>query len=507
MITDNAPYGHLDARGAVLPAAHGAPARRPPGPPVAGAGGGPGRSSGWWWWGSSSPGPRCWSSAWCSGPAGRCSSWWPTRARSGRQAPYALRGSAVAAGVAAVLLAYPLWFAVLGPNHFDGIYWPYIASAGSSTLRQMVSAGNAHAGAAIAAMTGYFGPVGPAGSYLGVPLVVLLVAGLAAYRRVRVLWLWAALFVWATVLSLGVALQPVRDPSHTRTWWLPWNAVSNLPILRNVLPGPVRRGGRPVRGAHAGNRPRPAAGHVVRRWDAGPARSDRNGLGRSPGRTRRRLAGLPGRRSGPGRALPRLLGADLPLRRARHADAAVVHRGGAEPAGRDPRCWSSPSRRRVWCSRRSGRPRPTSVPGGRRVRLRARPRRPGDPRLQRPRRAWADAVRPHVRHTGLADGHPVGAGPDPGPDRGPPGGHRGGDRHLGSPTYSAGLFTAVLGRLPAWTHQAWVWDAADRDPTPPHPLGPTTPGRTAPTRPAGSSDPWPSPVRAGLVSFPPVAGR
>jgi hypothetical protein len=42
------------------------------------------------------------------------------------RAPHAGRGLAAAAGVALVLLAYPVWFALDGPAHLSGLVWPTI---------------------------------------------------------------------------------------------------------------------------------------------------------------------------------------------------------------------------------------------------------------------------------------------------------------------------------------------------------------------------------------------
>ena len=116
------------------------------------------------------------------------------------------------------------------------------------------------------------------------------------------------------------------------------------------------------------------------------------------------------------------------------------------------------------------------------------PRDPTIPDSTRARRRREDAVEPHVRHPGFADGDPVGAGPDPRPDRESPGGHRGRDQHVGLAGLLGGAVHGGTGEAPVWSHHAWVWDAADRDPTPPHPVGPTTLADCT-TASLGSSDP------------------
>ncbi len=148
---------------------------------------------------------------------------------------YAVKGMGTAAAVAIVLLAYPLWFSLWGPRHFTGIYWPFIPAAGA-TLHQVLFAPGAHAVASISIATGYYGPLGPSIPFLGPALALLLLGGLIAYRREKVLWFWLGIGLVATLFGLGVTLGPVKDPLHTRTPWLPWNQLSNLPFLRNVIP-------------------------------------------------------------------------------------------------------------------------------------------------------------------------------------------------------------------------------------------------------------------------------
>jgi len=151
-----------------------------------------------------------------------------------RHLPYAARGLGLAAAAGAVVLAYPVWFAVAGPTHFTGVYWPDIAET-DATLRQIVDAGASHAVQSSSHLVGYWGPVGPPYAYLGPLLVVVLVAGAVALRRLRVLWFCGAMYAWSTVLGLGVAAT-VRSGRIVGVTWLPWNAFRDLSLTRNVLP-------------------------------------------------------------------------------------------------------------------------------------------------------------------------------------------------------------------------------------------------------------------------------
>jgi hypothetical protein len=73
---------------------------------------------------------------------------------------------------------------------------------------------------------GYQGATLPATNYLGLGLVVLLVAALMVWRRDRRLWFFAGLGTVAVVLSFGLN-------SHH---WTPWRIFTHIPLLKNILP-------------------------------------------------------------------------------------------------------------------------------------------------------------------------------------------------------------------------------------------------------------------------------
>jgi hypothetical protein len=151
------------------------------------------------------------------------------RARLGSAAT----GLAVAVGVAAALLAYPVWYFVAGPAHLGGSlwstdvpgdlgnslgnFWSHLGSFGPVSTRFLT--GEAPL------LGGYQGSPMPSPSFLGVGLVGVVVVGTIWWRRDRRLWLFGALGLAAALVSLRVG-----GPR-----WGPWSLVYHLPIFRNVV--------------------------------------------------------------------------------------------------------------------------------------------------------------------------------------------------------------------------------------------------------------------------------
>jgi hypothetical protein len=138
------------------------------------------------------------------------------------------RGLLAAAGVAGVLLAYPLWAFFAGPAHLAGRAWPDSpAGTVGATATSFVSG---RLGAPLTAVMhvfgGYQGPALPDPTFLGVGVVAVVVVGLVVWRRSGLLWLFAAVGGVAAALSLGVGSGG----------WHPWRLFVHLPVLVNVVP-------------------------------------------------------------------------------------------------------------------------------------------------------------------------------------------------------------------------------------------------------------------------------
>ena len=161
---------------------------------------------------SSSP-PSCWpsrrsssSSAWWS--------WWPPpwssdRARLRRLAPHAAKGLAVGLGVGAVLLAWPVWFALEGPGPPLG---PGLAQRRGARrlhpvelrVRPLPARHNV-----FLALGGYEGAPLASAAYLGWGFLAVLAAGVVAFWRDRRLWFFGFVLVVCVRLLARRAARPV----------------------------------------------------------------------------------------------------------------------------------------------------------------------------------------------------------------------------------------------------------------------------------------------------------
>jgi hypothetical protein len=140
------------------------------------------------------------------------------------RAPHASRGLAVAAGMASVLLAFPLWFALQGPAHLSGLVWPSINPGSVGITLGNLWHPNYMSRQLLKLVGGYQGPALPQGEYLGLGMIIVLVAGVVAWRRDRRLWFFGALGLFAVVASLGV-----------QKYWTPWRLMTHLPLVQNLI--------------------------------------------------------------------------------------------------------------------------------------------------------------------------------------------------------------------------------------------------------------------------------
>jgi hypothetical protein len=148
--------------------------------------------------------------------------------------PYALRGFSLATVVGGVLLAYPLWFSLAGPEHIAGKN--YIHPAGNGLLQVLLPLGPTPFQGRLWPMEGYLGPVGTYAAYLGIPALLVLAAAMVAVRRplVKMCAVMTVITVW---LSLGGAITKLGSGGEPK-WFplLPWNAFMRLPVLDKSTP-------------------------------------------------------------------------------------------------------------------------------------------------------------------------------------------------------------------------------------------------------------------------------
>jgi hypothetical protein len=147
---------------------------------------------------------------------------------------YAWRGAAWAAGLSAVLLAYPVLFSVAGPAHIHGAI-QLVPQAYRADLLGIVVP-DSHLALAPAhyahIANSYANSATENGSYLGLTLLLILLVGTLA------LWRLVALTgVAAFVLSLGSGLAVNAAPSASISGFpLPERILAELPLLDNAIP-------------------------------------------------------------------------------------------------------------------------------------------------------------------------------------------------------------------------------------------------------------------------------
>ncbi len=153
--------------------------------------------------------------------------------------PGAARGIAWALALFALVVAFPVYEFFRGPQHIAGP--PHAATALAAYRADLLgpivpTVEQRFAPAALAAHGTSFaaGNVGENGIYLGVPLVVALLALVVWMRRDRLVLVVAAVGLVAFVLALGSRLNV---DGHVTGFPMPFALLARVPILSGLLPG------------------------------------------------------------------------------------------------------------------------------------------------------------------------------------------------------------------------------------------------------------------------------
>lgn len=152
----------------------------------------------------------------------------PARARAGARAFFT--GLGVAAGVALVLTAYPLWFQFFGPQHYHGPfvwapnYWTDVAA-------YLSYGGNALAGR-LGSASALNGDSGETNAFLGLPLCLFAVVAAVVLWRVLAVRAAAVVAVVFVLLSLG---DPIRVAGRETRIPGPWRLFADLPLFDAVI--------------------------------------------------------------------------------------------------------------------------------------------------------------------------------------------------------------------------------------------------------------------------------
>ena len=136
----------------------------------------------------------------------------------------AWRGLLIATVIVAAALAYPFWYVVAGPRHFVGPVWHHVGTIAAS-LAATVEPHAELAGVAFIS--------GSNGSYLGIALLAVLIAGAAALWRSALLRVLLLTALAAYVASLGYTLHVGHRALGVT---LPAAALGHAPLLDSIVP-------------------------------------------------------------------------------------------------------------------------------------------------------------------------------------------------------------------------------------------------------------------------------
>ena len=149
-----------------------------------------------------------------------------------------------AAGASVIALAYPLWMAMAGPGHVKGLviltpqaYRADLLGIPYPTTTQAIAPSH------VAEITQHFATaVSENYSYLGIPLLLVVLVGAVVLRKSRTVIVAMAVAIVGWVLSLGGGLAVAGLPSMGATGteatgtWIPGRLIEALPLLENIIP-------------------------------------------------------------------------------------------------------------------------------------------------------------------------------------------------------------------------------------------------------------------------------
>jgi hypothetical protein len=140
----------------------------------------------------------------------------------------------VSGAVAALLLAFPVWFFLAGAQHLHGPLWPG-ADVRGNFLSSLWSPGAFRAAATtLTRLGGYEGLRGPPSAYLGPLVLGAFVASVVLAGRRRTTAILALTGMLAGAFSLGAILY--LSPKVTSGVWTPWRLFGSWPLLEDVIP-------------------------------------------------------------------------------------------------------------------------------------------------------------------------------------------------------------------------------------------------------------------------------
>jgi hypothetical protein len=156
--------------------------------------------------------------------------WRQLRARAG----HALPALALGGGVSLVLLAYPAWYGIAGPQAVSGVLFALAPISGVPLSGLLAPGPYAAPAPAFVRFGGYLGRTGAPPDYVGGGVALAALGSVVAGRRRPLTWLLVLLTAVVFWLALGGYL--LSGPSWLGHPWLPWRDLSKLPVLKEILP-------------------------------------------------------------------------------------------------------------------------------------------------------------------------------------------------------------------------------------------------------------------------------
>jgi hypothetical protein len=139
--------------------------------------------------------------------------------------PHAAEALGVALGLGAVLLAWPVWFALDGPAHLQGLVWPNVGVIGGFIPSSFVTTAYPSVLHSFIPLSGYEGAPLASAAYIGWGFLAVMVGGLAVFWRDRRLWFFAFAFAVCVACSLGERRGQL-EPA-----WI----FTKIPLVQNVI--------------------------------------------------------------------------------------------------------------------------------------------------------------------------------------------------------------------------------------------------------------------------------
>jgi len=159
--------------------------------------------------------------------------WRQLRGRAAHALPVLGLGFVVAGGI----LAYPVWFGLAGPQAVTGVLFAIAPISGAPLSGIAVPGAYGATANGYIRFSGYLGHNGPPPDYLGGGLLFAAVAAVVLAHRRGLTWLLLFLGVVAFWFTLGASIAGA--PAWFHHLWLPWNSLSKLWLLREILPDQI----------------------------------------------------------------------------------------------------------------------------------------------------------------------------------------------------------------------------------------------------------------------------